>query len=257
MPILARLPIQRRYAERRIGRARTRSLARRPCAAYRLRFAHHFAGGRVHAEWISPNTLTRIYRFSINSVDDSHRIDLSFCDKETHMTSRDRLTETASIVVRFGRVLNRLFLAAVSIALVLSLVLAEPFVSFLAQSRPGVDAVSEAMGLRLEMAIGILAAIATDRLLAALRDILTSARIGDPFIADNAARLQAMGWALLALQLLDIPAALLGRFVPSLGSAAPSGDISLGGWMAVLLLFVLSRVFATGAVMRDELEGTI
>jgi len=173
------------------------------------------------------------------------------------MFTRDRLTETAWIVIGLGRVLNWLFLLGVLLLLVLSWLFAESLISFLSNSNPGVDAASEATGLRLEMLIGILAAIATGRLLAALRDVLATARAGDPFVAANAGRLQAMGWALLALQLLDIPASLLGRFVPSLGSAAPNGDISLGGWMAVLLLFVLSRVFAAGAVMRDDLEGTV
>ena len=30
-----------------------------------------------------------------------------------------------------------------------------------------------------------------------------------------------------------------------------------GGWIAVLMVFVLSRIFSAGAAMRDELEGTI
>jgi hypothetical protein len=66
-----------------------------------------------------------------------------------------------------------------------------------------------------------------------------------------------IGWALLALQLLDIPAAMLISFYPALGDTAPHGTISIGGWIAVLMLFVLSRIFAAGAEMRDELEGTI
>ena len=32
---------------------------------------------------------------------------------------------------------------------------------------------------------------------------------------------------------------------------------SINGWLAVLLTFVLARVFAQGALMRDELEGTV
>lgn len=173
------------------------------------------------------------------------------------MSHRDRLVEAAWIMVRIGKILNRLFLVIVVLVLPLSWVFAGPLTAFLARSNPGVDAASELVGLRLEIVIGIAAAIATDRLLAALRDILMTARSGEPFVAANARRLQAMGWALLALQLLDIPAALLGHFVPSLGSSAPAPDVSLGGWMAVLLLFVLSRVFAAGAVMRDDLEGTV
>ena len=32
---------------------------------------------------------------------------------------------------------------------------------------------------------------------------------------------------------------------------------SVNGWLAVLLTFVLARVFAEGARMRDDLEGTV
>ena len=34
-------------------------------------------------------------------------------------------------------------------------------------------------------------------------------------------------------------------------------NFSLTRWLAVLLLFVLSRVFEQGARMRDDLEGTV
>ena len=32
---------------------------------------------------------------------------------------------------------------------------------------------------------------------------------------------------------------------------------SINGWLAVLLTFILSRVFAEGAHMREDLEGTV
>jgi hypothetical protein len=32
---------------------------------------------------------------------------------------------------------------------------------------------------------------------------------------------------------------------------------SINGWLAVLLTFLLARVFAEGARMRDDLEGTV
>jgi hypothetical protein len=33
--------------------------------------------------------------------------------------------------------------------------------------------------------------------------------------------------------------------------------LSTSGWLAVILLFVLARVFAEGATMRDDLAGTV
>jgi hypothetical protein len=32
---------------------------------------------------------------------------------------------------------------------------------------------------------------------------------------------------------------------------------SPGGWLAVIMTFVLARVFAEGTLMREDLEGTI
>ena len=173
------------------------------------------------------------------------------------MRDRDRLIEISRLVVRGATVINRLFLLAVIVSLLLSWVFAAEFASFLSQSTPGVDAASEIIGLRGEMLIGIVMAIATDRLLVALGQVITSASIGDPFNAGNARKLQTVGWSLLVLQLLDVPAMLLGRFFPSLGSGAPDAGVSVGGWVAVLMVFILARVFAAGSVMRADLEGTI
>ena len=100
-------------------------------------------------------------------------------------------------------------------------------------------------------------AIAAEVLLAALAEMVASAAAGDPFVAVNARNLQTIGWALLALQVLDIPGALIAKFFPSLGSAAPDVTFSPAGWIAVLMVFVLSRVFATGSAMKDDLEGTV
>jgi hypothetical protein len=107
------------------------------------------------------------------------------------------------------------------------------------------------------MVLGMAGAVGTEVVLRELTRIIESAGAGDPFIAVNARRLQTMGWALLGLQLLDIPGALVGRCFPSLGAAAPDVSFSPGGWIAVLMVFVLSRVFAAGSAMKDELEGTV
>ena len=173
------------------------------------------------------------------------------------MHNHDRLIGTSRLVVRAALILNRLFLLAVCVGLILSWIFAALLPTFLARSNPGVDANWELTGLRLLMLVGLVTAVATDRLLTALRQVVASAGIGDPFLAANGRRLRTIGWSLLVLQLLDIPVALLGRFFPDLGSTGPTGCISIGGWIAVLMVFVLSRVFAAGSVMRDELEATV
>ena len=87
--------------------------------------------------------------------------------------------------------------------------------------------------------------------------LIASADAGDPFVGANEERLKTIGWALLGLQCLEFPAALLAKFFPSMGSARPDVSISWGGWIAVLMVFVLSRVFAAGAAMKADLEGTV
>jgi hypothetical protein len=179
-----------------------------------------------------------------------------FIDKELDMLDgKDRLVRGSRLVVRIALVLNRLFFLAVVAGLVLSWIFSGQFVGLLLPSTP--DVRSAAIGLRLLMLIGIAMAVGAEVVLRELAQIIESAGAGNPFIAANARRLQTMGWALLGLQLLDIPGALVGRFFPSLGSAAPDVSFSPGGWIAVLMVFVLSRVFAAGSVMKDELEGTV
>jgi hypothetical protein len=174
-----------------------------------------------------------------------------------NLNNKDRLIKGSRLVVRIAIVLNRFFLAAVVVGLLLSWIFLAQFVALLLQPSPGTDVGSALTGVRLLMLLGLAMAVVTDRLLAALAQIIASAGAGDPFISANARRLQTIGWALLILQLLDIPGALLEKFFPSLGSAAPDVTFSPGGWIAVLMVFVLSRVFAAGSAMRDDLEGTV
>jgi hypothetical protein len=174
-----------------------------------------------------------------------------------NLNNKDRLIKGSRLVVRIAIVLNRFFLAAVVVGLLLSWIFPAQFVALLLQPSPGTDVGSALTGVRLLMLLGLAMAVVTDRLLAALAQIIASAGAGDPFISANARRLQTIGWALLILQLLDIPGALLEKFFPSLGSAAPDVTFSPGGWIAVLMVFVLSRVFAAGSAMRDDLEGTV
>ena len=70
--------------------------------------------------------------------------------------------------------------------------------------------------------------------------------------------LQTIAWILLALQLLSL---VIGAIAKAVSSPATPLDIdagfSINGWLAVLLTFLLARVFAEGAHMREDLEGTV
>jgi hypothetical protein len=70
--------------------------------------------------------------------------------------------------------------------------------------------------------------------------------------------LQSIAWALLALQLLSLVIGAIGKAVST--PAHPlhlDAGFSVNGWLAVLLTFLLARVFAEGTHMRDDLEGTV
>jgi hypothetical protein len=113
-------------------------------------------------------------------------------------------------------------------------------------------------GGRLIMVIGIGSAPLAHILLTRLLAIVETVRFGDPFVSGNAARLQTTAWALLGLELLHLAVGAIAAFASSESQRLDIGwNFSITGWLAVLLLFVLARVFEHGARMRDDLEGTV
>jgi len=114
------------------------------------------------------------------------------------------------------------------------------------------------LGMRMIMVIGIAAVPLAYVVLARLRAIIDTVREGDPFVAVNARRLQTIAWAYLGLELIHIA---VGVVAASSGSSAQPLDVnwrfSVTPWVAILLLFVLARVFDHGARMRADLEGTV
>jgi len=112
-------------------------------------------------------------------------------------------------------------------------------------------------GVRLITLIGLAAVPLNLIVLRRLLEMIDTVRAGDPFVARNAERLQVIAWAMLGQQVLQ----LVVSFIASASSAKAHGlhvdTLSTGGWLAVILLFVLARVFAVGADMRDDLAGTV
>ena len=114
------------------------------------------------------------------------------------------------------------------------------------------------LGLRAIMVIGLAGAAIVHTILRRLLEIVDTVRGGDPFIADNAQRLQAIAWSVLSIEALRLMVAGIARMVST--AAQPmhmGGGFSFAPWLAVLLLFVLAGVFTQGARMRDDLEGTV
>lgn len=88
--------------------------------------------------------------------------------------------------------------------------------------------------------------------------IVETVREGDPFVAGNAMRLQTIAWALLALQVLSIIIGAIGKAISTPERPVDlDAGFSVAGWLAVLLTFLLARVFAEGSRMRDDLQGTV
>ncbi len=109
-------------------------------------------------------------------------------------------------------------------------------------------------GLRAIVLVGLAGAVITHTILRRLLAIVDSVRGGDPFILENAERLNAIAWRVLALELLRLVVAAIAAAVWEAGRI---DAFSFAPWLAVLLLFVLAGVFAQGARMRADLEGTV
>ena len=114
------------------------------------------------------------------------------------------------------------------------------------------------MGMRAIAALGIVTVPLNLAMLKRLVAIVQTAQAGDPFVAANAYRLNAIGWVLFALQLVSLMVWAIGKAVstPALPLHLNAG-FSYSGWLAVILVFVLARVFAEGTLMREDLQGTV
>lgn len=123
---------------------------------------------------------------------------------------------------------------------------------------PSPEAERLVMGLRAIAVLGLVATPLNYLVLKRLRAIVGTVRAGDPFFAANASRLQAIAWVMLALNLLSI---VIGTIAWTVSSPAHplhiDAGFSINGWLAVLLTFVLARVFAKGALMREEVRETV
>jgi hypothetical protein len=123
---------------------------------------------------------------------------------------------------------------------------------------PSPEAERLVMGLRAIAVLGLAAIPLNHAVLKRLLAIVETVRAGDPFVAANASRLQAIAWVLLALNLLGIVIGAIAKTVST--PAHPlhiNAGFSINGWLAVLLTFLLARVFSEGTLMREDLEGTV
>lgn len=164
---------------------------------------------------------------------------------------------TAHLVLRVLIVLNWLSGAGI-LALLIATIAAEQWT----MNALGISADSEIrrliMPLRAIAALGLVAIPLNDVVLRRLLAIVGTVRRSDPFVAVNAHRLQHIAWALLALQLISMIIGGIGKAVSDPANPLQlDAGFSVSGWLAVLLTFILARVFAEGTRMREDLEGTV
>ncbi|MET0307211.1 MAG: DUF2975 domain-containing protein [Sphingomonas sp.] len=121
-----------------------------------------------------------------------------------------------------------------------------------------IDAAAVIHGMRGMLLLGLISTGPAQILLTALIRMLRTVDAGNPFVAANAHRLHAIGWALLAIQLIDGAFGFVVHGIARAGAdVGPGWSPAIAGWLAILLVFILARVFAQGAAMRDELEMTV
>ena len=174
----------------------------------------------------------------------------------TRPASSSAALPIAHVVLRILIVLN--WLSGAAIATLLVAMPTRRWIMSALDLSPSPEADQLIMGLRAIAVVRFVAIPLNYVVLRWLLAIVETVRAGDPFVAANASRLQAIAWALLAVQLLSLVIGAIAKAVST--PAHPlhlQAGFSISGWLAVLLTFVLARVFAEGARMRDDLEGTV
>jgi len=162
----------------------------------------------------------------------------------------------AHVVLRILIVLNWLMGAAILALLVV--MPNEQWIMAAFKLSPSPDAARLVMGLRAIAVLGLATIPLNYVVLKRLLAMVETVREGDPFVAANASRLQAIAWSLLALQLFSLVIGAIAKIVST--PAHPlhlDAGFSINGWLAVLLTFLLARVFAEGTLMREDLKGTV
>jgi hypothetical protein len=106
------------------------------------------------------------------------------------------------VVLRILMVVN--VLGGIAIIILLALTPNEQWIMSAFKLTPSPEAERLIMGLRAVAVLGLVAIPINHLILKRLLAIVETVRGGDPFVAANAVRLQAIAWALLALQILSM-----------------------------------------------------
>lgn len=162
----------------------------------------------------------------------------------------------ARILIAIVRVLNLLMGLAILLAVPASFVF-EPFVLKLFSVRPpSIDPAWLLPALRIWIVLALPMVGLVHVLLARLSAIVETVGAGDPFVPENGVRLKRIAWCMLLIQLFHLLFGVMAGIVNAAGSRV-DWELSLNGWLAVALLFVLAQVFEEGTRLREDLGKMI
>lgn len=166
------------------------------------------------------------------------------------------LLGVSRLLVSLLRILN-LVIGALLVAMFVASFVFEPvFRDFFSKQPPRIDPGLLIPALRVWMLLGIPAIAAVHLLYTRLLAVIETVRAGDPFVPDNAVRLKTIAWCLLAMQVFDLMCGVMAAIMNAAGSNI-DWSFSATGWVGVVLVFVLARVFEEGARIRADLEAMI
>ena len=169
----------------------------------------------------------------------------------------DRPLAMSRTVLRLLVKLNIIFAIGIFILLLATLI-APTFLMEALGLLPTRDGGRLMLAMRGIMVIGILAAPVIHVIYTRLLAIVETVNAGDPFVLENAERLQTIAWSIVTLQLMHVAVVVLANGVWVGDRQIDIGDkFAITPWLTILLLFVLARVFDHGARMRDELAATV
>lgn len=171
------------------------------------------------------------------------------------------MTDTSTTALGLSRLLLRLLIVlnilggvALACGFAGSFVFSQVLIDYCAQN--GFDAGILIPTVRIWLVLALPAVVAVHIVLRRLLDIVGTVQQGDPFVAENAGRLRTIAWCLLAVQVLGLVFGVMVR-IAAVADAEIDWDFSLNGWLAVLLAFVLAKVFEHGTRLRDDLGAMI
>jgi len=177
------------------------------------------------------------------------------------MTMSKPVSSSAALPIAHGVLRILIVLNWLGGALILALLVVMPNERWIMSAfklSPSPNAERVVMGMRAIAGLGLAVIPLNYVVLKRLLAIVETVRAGDPFVATNAQRLRVIAWALLTLQLLSIVIGAIGKMISTPAHPVDlDAGFSINGWLAVLLTFLLARVFAEGTLMRDDLEGTV